>query len=264
MSVTGDSTKGSIPPFPTTIEAVFIMLVFQQSYYTWETSPYLSILIIIVGIACVAGIAALARNVLRNSAKDDTDKYIELDHDAQPRRGFEINERPNKRVTFNHLPDSIVRYADPLSKENDVVDNQILDPHIPINNDVPSVSISVIEPDLASDPYIHLFPPLASEFLTMADTVAEPSLPELSASYKWHTIVSTRTGNFSIEIQKRVDAEFCFRHVVEMEATKEQAFDYLSNVETRPVWDEMCEAGGVLERVSRRTTIQVRKELYAS
>ncbi|KAJ3043891.1 hypothetical protein HDV00_003929 [Rhizophlyctis rosea] len=46
------------------------------------------------------------------------------------------------------------------------------------------------------------------------------------------------------------------RHVVEMEASAEAAFDFLSDVGKRPVWDEMCESGGVVTRVSRRTTVQ--------
>ena len=115
--------------------------------------------------------------------------------------------------------------------------------------------------DVANDPYIHLLPALEGEFLELADTTAQPASPVESPGFLWHTVVSHKKGNFSIDIEKRVGKDFCFRHVVEMEATPEEAFDFLSDVGKRPVWDEMCEAGGVVTRVSRRTTIQVNKTL---
>ncbi|KAJ3055812.1 hypothetical protein HK097_009116 [Rhizophlyctis rosea] len=113
-----------------------------------------------------------------------------------------------------------------------------------------------VEEVVENDPYVHLLPELEAEFLQLADTTAQPASPTETPGFFWHTIVSHKKGNFSIDIEKRVGKDFCFRHVVQMEATPEEAFDFLSDVGKRPVWDEMCEAGGVVTRVSKRTTIQ--------
>ncbi|KAJ3299322.1 hypothetical protein HK104_009347 [Borealophlyctis nickersoniae] len=111
----------------------------------------------------------------------------------------------------------------------------------------------------ADDPYIHLLEPLTSTFLTLADTNLHPSSPTPSPeTHQWHTVLTSRssTSKFGIEIHKFNTKDFCFRYIVEMEATPEEAFDFLADIGKRPLWDETCESGGIVEKSSPTTTVQ--------
>ncbi|KAI8820399.1 uncharacterized protein EV422DRAFT_530768 [Fimicolochytrium jonesii] len=98
------------------------------------------------------------------------------------------------------------------------------------------------------DPYICQLPALEAEFISLADTKRSPE--------SWETILAQSWGKFSIEIHRRVGSQFLFRYIMHLEATPEEAIDLLADVTRRPVWDELCDEAGVVEKVSDRTTVQ--------
>ncbi|KAJ3183728.1 hypothetical protein HDU85_002157 [Gaertneriomyces sp. JEL0708] len=104
-----------------------------------------------------------------------------------------------------------------------------------------------------NDPYIADFPALESELLSLADTSLSPASPN---GDEWHTVLSQTWGRFKIDIHKRVGRDFFYRYVMELCGTPEETFDLLSDITKRPQWDELCEEGGTVEKVSGTTTVQ--------
>lgn len=106
-----------------------------------------------------------------------------------------------------------------------------------------------------TDHLIHNLPDLKERFMKLADEEIEPvgDGPE----HKWNQVLHQSKGDFSISVQKRVGGDFFFRIVCDFEATPEEAFDYLSDIDIRAKWDELTVESGLVERVSNQTSVLV-------
>jgi hypothetical protein len=110
----------------------------------------------------------------------------------------------------------------------------------------------------ATNPYEHLRDPLEEMFLSMADLKAQPT-----DDIHWTSVLKQTKGNFSLEVHKKVNAEFCFRVVAELEGSAEETFDLLSDVIGRPKWDDLCEESGILQSFGKGAKVEKLFNIHA-
>ena len=117
-----------------------------------------------------------------------------------------------------------------------------------------TISASKISLSSNSNPHHGLFLPLKEKLLTYADLDKFPA--GSSSTSQWISVLKQQHGDCVIEVHKKASTDFCFRIVADLEGTPEEAFDLLSNVEKRPLWDGLCEEAGYLHDLGGGCRIQ--------
>ncbi|KAJ3274211.1 hypothetical protein HDV01_003284 [Terramyces sp. JEL0728] len=103
------------------------------------------------------------------------------------------------------------------------------------------------------DPFINEYPALRDRLVDLADTEKHPIGKPDSI---WKQVLTQEKGEYSISVQKQDSDKMFFRIVVDFEASPEQTFDHIANISTRNTWDEICQASGIVERLSAMTAVQ--------
>jgi hypothetical protein len=117
--------------------------------------------------------------------------------------------------------------------------------------ETPKVNIPVFtQPDI----YIDQLQALRRQMIECTDLVKQPANNEEESL--WRVLLTQKKGDFTCEVHKRVGTEFFFRVIVDFEATKEEMFDLVADIEKRPSWDEITVASGIVERISNKTSVQ--------
>jgi hypothetical protein len=102
------------------------------------------------------------------------------------------------------------------------------------------------------DRLICYYEELKNEFLDLVDLEKQPADGE-----NWKVILTQQRNQYQCSVQKKPNTDFFFRIVVDFEATMEEAFDLLADIEKRKEWDELTQSAGLVERTSFVSTIQV-------
>ncbi|RKO83960.1 hypothetical protein BDK51DRAFT_48540 [Blyttiomyces helicus] len=118
-----------------------------------------------------------------------------------------------------------------------------------------AAAVATEEVPAGPDPYADEADALSAEFLKYADDVKDPAGPAGSGA-EWVPVVSQKFGDFSIEVHQKTGCDFFFRNVIYLQATPEEAFDLMADIERRPEWDDICQEGKIVEQVSNSTVIQ--------
>ena len=106
------------------------------------------------------------------------------------------------------------------------------------------------------DTYIDNLPELRQKLLQYTDLEKEPAGDSQNAV--WSQVLSQQKNGFSIQVHKRKETDFFFRVVVDFEATMAETFDFMGDISKRATWDEVAESSGTVERISNKTSINVR------
>ncbi|TPX69119.1 hypothetical protein SpCBS45565_g02659 [Spizellomyces sp. 'palustris'] len=198
------------------------------TYYTQGNVPDLATVAVLcflaLGVFRLLGVPTLVEGLVGTNAQ--IEKEVSVDEEFEEDEEEEYDE----------------------DEESDALDEQ------DTTATVPSVTEATVSD--SSDPYISALPALEAEILSLCDTTKSPSGPPGSDDVDWHTTLTQSWGNYNIEIHKRVGYEFFFRYVMTLEGTPEETFDLMADIRKRPAWDELCQAGDVVERVSNRTVVQ--------
>ncbi|TPX40642.1 hypothetical protein SeMB42_g05558 [Synchytrium endobioticum] len=100
------------------------------------------------------------------------------------------------------------------------------------------------------------YPGVAEAMVKQFQTEADAVYPD-AATNPWSLVASV--ANPLIQVYKKSNTDFCFKVVVEIEATPETIFDTLADIDHRREWDEMCENAGVVDNVDAHTKVQYMK-----
>jgi hypothetical protein len=93
---------------------------------------------------------------------------------------------------------------------------------------------------------------LKNELLALVDLEKQPADGE-----NWKVILTQQKNEYQCSVQKKPGTDFFFRIVVDFEATMEETFDLVADIEKRKDWDELTQSAGLVERTSFVSAIQV-------
>jgi hypothetical protein len=111
------------------------------------------------------------------------------------------------------------------------------------------------------DNYIDQLPELRQKMIECCDLEKQPA--DNDPNSLWRVLLTQKRDDFIVSVHKREGTDFFFRVVVDFEATPEEMFDLIADVERRPDWDELTVKAGIVERISDKTAIQVFYDLFS-
>ena len=104
------------------------------------------------------------------------------------------------------------------------------------------------------DRLIEHYEGLKDELLDLIDLEKQPADGE-----HWQVILTQQKNQYMCSVQKKPGTDFFFRIIVDFEATMEETFDLVADIEKRKDWDELTQSAGLVERTSFVSAIQARK-----
>jgi hypothetical protein len=125
------------------------------------------------------------------------------------------------------------------SVESDKLTSRISQNH---NKEMTASSVSSVANSEYSSPYPDV-DMMVDQLTELADSV------EILKT--WELMVNQPT----VKIHKNPAKDNCFRIEFELESSPETSFDLISDISRRPIWDEMCETGKILQKVNETTNI---------
>lgn len=120
------------------------------------------------------------------------------------------------------------------------------------------INVIQINPTLQpTNPTLKPTNPNLDSYSKITDSLVSDMLKySLESSDLYSKLINTDRQNYALTVEKKLDHDFFYRVIADVEASKSSTFDFLADISTRKEWDEIVVDSGIVDVLSNQIKIQ--------